>query len=252
MSGYDQLSKLLGSARVIPPVPPGRSAFIGRDSGQGAKSHQRDQSSSWSAFIHYEDSAGEISMRRITCKRISGHCGEAELITCFCHERQAWRTFRIDRIRDMCCAESGEILDPATHFEQLARTGALKVEDKALNAIGRVLVFLARCDGDYHPLEVAALDHHFERYARWFGGDDRTIMTAMREARRIAPDADDLIRSLKAFGKMPLGAELARFVLDSGAAIVDADGHHSPEEIGWAVEISSALKNIADRTVANS
>lgn len=168
-------------------------------------------------------------------------------MTSWCHERGALRTFRIDRIRDLVCVETGEVLDPERHFEDLRLRGALSVDDKALTELARILVFLARCDGEYHPLEELALTSYFERYALRFGGSDRDVEAALGNCGRLAPDGADLIAALKKFESAPNGARLCRFVLDCGAGIIDADGRHAPEEINWAVEMSAALKQVVDR-----
>lgn len=56
----------------------------------------------------YEDSAREITRRRVTVHSVTSTYLKGE-----CHDRQAERTFRIDRIRgDIVDCNSGEILRP--------------------------------------------------------------------------------------------------------------------------------------------
>lgn len=241
----ERLSELVADRRVIPSLPPERTASvtIAELPGQVAA---RDHASAWTAFMHYVDSGGIETRRRFTCQSIHGFAG-AQQINGYCHERAALRTLRIDRIRELVCAETGEVLDPAQHFEWLRETGALNVKDKALTELCRVMVFLAECDGDYHPLERDALHSGIERYALRFGATDRCVEEAIKGCRRLKPDGDDLVASIAKFAKAENGARLCRFVLDSGAAIIDADGRHSREETEWALEMSSALKAICDR-----
>jgi tellurite resistance protein len=54
-----------------------------------------------------------------------------------------------------------------------------------------------------------------------------------------------LLSAVRRIAKAPGEGRVARFVLDCGADIIDADGRHSPEEIQWAVELSGALKAAA-------
>ncbi|PKG93630.1 hypothetical protein CXF92_12685 [Pseudomonas sp. Choline-3u-10] len=63
----------------------------------------------------YEDSAGDI-----TCRTVTVHSATASHLKGECHDRNAERTFRIDRIvGDVVDIESGEVLRPrslARHF----------------------------------------------------------------------------------------------------------------------------------------
>lgn len=246
MSRFEDLSRAVSKKFVTPSIPVGRVPFVPEEEDEGIAKVERDHSSSWSAFIIYTDARSADSMRRITCKRVSGF-GKAETITSWCHERGAYRTFRVDRIRELVCAESGEVLDPGSHFESLWLRGALNVDDKALAELARVLVFLARCDGQYHPLEQSALTDCFTRYALRFGGCDRDIENALDGCGRLAPDGGDLLTALGKFAQASNGPKLSHFVLECGAGMIDADGRHAPEEISWALELSAALKRIADR-----
>jgi hypothetical protein len=207
---------------------------------------EADDSSGRTCFIAYGNAKGEDSVRTITLRSISGHYGQPELINAYCHYREAYRTFRLDRITGMACAVSGEELDPLKHCLELHRRGALKIEDKALTRLMSLLVFMARCDGHYHKLEHSELEELLGRYLRFFGGEDEIYEMAILECQRLAPSSDDLIRSLKAFSRMPEGPRICSFALDSCAAIIDADARHADEEVRWALEVSEALKRIAD------
>lgn len=241
---FERLSTMVADRRVTPTLPPGRTAWT-PTSEELAKAAPRDGSASWSAYISYVDASGARSERRFTCHSIGGFAG-AEQVTGYCHERAAPRTFRIDRIAEMACAETGELLDPIEHFAMLRENGALRVKDKALIELSRVLVFLAECDGTYHPLEREAVHTGIERFGVRFGANDACVEEAIKGCRRLKPDGEDLVSALRLFAAAPEGARLCRFVLDAGAAIIDADGRHSPEELGWAAELSNSLKAVCD------
>lgn len=238
------LKQALGGRRVTPAVPPGRKPAVRSDEPL-EREPTRDPISAWSAFLRYVDTKGDESERRFTCNSIHGF-GEATLIKGWCHERRAFRSFRIDRIVELVCAESGEVLEPVPHFELLRMTGALKVHDPVLTDVARLLVFLARCDGRYHPLERSALERHIGSYCVRFNGTDRLAEDAVAGCKRLAPDSGDMLTALRRLAKVAAGPRVCRFVLDCGADIIDADGRHAPEEVEWAVEMSAALKSVAE------
>lgn len=243
-----QLAAMIGDRRVVPVNPPNRTARAGSDDpDQVVRAVEPDESASWSAFITYRNAKGEESERAVTLRKVTGHFGEPESIYCYCHHRKALRQFRLDRISEMACVVTGEILDPFEHCRELVTLGALKIEDKALTQLMRLLVFMARCDGDFHLLEQNEMENLMLRYCLRFGGDDAMMERAIVESGRLAPDAEDLIKSLRAFAGMPEGPRICRFALESSGMMIDADGRHTPEEVTWAVEVSSALKRIADR-----
>ncbi|PTR08903.1 MULTISPECIES: TerB family tellurite resistance protein [unclassified Novosphingobium] len=205
---------------------------------------RRGASSSWAGFIQYTDAAGEPSARRIICRSISGY-GRPETVTAFCYERRAHRTFRIDRIQELVCLETGEVLDPGQHFNQLWLHGALKVSDKTLTDIGRILVFMARCDGQFHPLESDSIATAMERYIVRFGGDDRTFETACKNINKIAPDSFDFVKALERMRDHPEARSLSRLLLDCVANVTAADGVIDAKEVEWASVVSETLKVMA-------
>lgn len=242
-TAFDALIVTLGNRRVTPNVPPGRVARV-VETVAPEPEPQRDASSAWTAFIRYVDANGDESERRFTCRKITGFEGATHIFG-FCHEREAVRTFRVDRIVELVCAETGVVLEAGPHFEMLRQTGALNVEDRVMTDVARVLTFLARCDGRYHPLERDALQSHLERYCLRFNGTDAMLARALGNIDRLAPDAGDVVGALYRLSRSAGGARVARYVLDCGADVVDADGRHADEEMFWAVEISAALKTLA-------
>lgn len=201
----------------------------------------RGKSSGWAGFMHYTDASGDTSSRRIVCRSISGN-GRPETVTAYCCERKAHRTFRIDRIDELICIETGEVLDPATHFAELWSKGALKVADKTLTDFSRVLVFMARCDGEFHPLELKEVEAALWRYGAEFGLDDKTIKTAVRGVGKIAPDSEDFVDSLKRISHHRNARLLSRLLLDSVDRVAAADGRIDRQEAEWATVVGDALK----------
>jgi hypothetical protein len=214
-----------------------------------ASMRDRDASSSWAGFMHYTDASGNQTARRIICRRIEGY-GRAETITAFCCERKATRSFRIDRILELISLDTGEFLNPAQHFEQLRLHGALAIVDKSLNDFAKAMVFMARCDGTFHPLEAESVDEAIERYIIRFGGDDRLFEQAQRNAGRIAPDGEDFVNSLERLGHHPEARQLGRLMSDCLSNITLADGKLHSSEVEWATLASDVLRQMAEPPAA--
>jgi hypothetical protein len=249
MGFWNRLTSALGDRRVVPQVPPGQVSFIpSEEFSEPDVQGRADRSAAWSAFITYIDSKGDESARVITLRSISGPFGKPDTIGAFCHERKAHRAFKVANISSMICTVTGELLDPLENCMALHRSGALKIDDIVLTRVMRVIMFIAKCDGELHPMERAALENLLGRYNRFFGGDDDSAECAISEAPRLAPSSGQFISDLRWIKTTaPLRGELCRFLLDSTASIIDADGRHADEEIDWALEVSAALKRSAGR-----
>lgn len=243
-----RLQTAVKGKRVEPPVPEGRQVYVGaKDADEGPVATETDESASTSCWIEYTDSKGDESARVITFRRIEGHFGRPEIVRAFCHLRRKTQTFRLDGMRTMACAVSGEELDPIEHCIALHRDGALKIEDKALTRVMRIVMFMARCDGEFHRLEHGAIEDILGRYFRFFGGDDAAYECASREAIRLAPSGDDVVKAVRWLRGAPLAPELAKFAIQASGAVIDADGVHRQAELEWAIELGDGLKKIATR-----
>lgn len=205
---------------------------------------KRDHSSSWAGFIRYTNAKGEESARRIICRRIEGY-GQAETIGAWCCESKAHKRFRIDRISELVALDTGEILDPLQHFDDMRLRGAINVIDKSLLDLGRVLVFMAKCDGEFHPLEQGAIVDTMERYVLRFGGDEAMLEHALKNTGRIAPDGEDFVHSLERMQRHPEASKLARLMLQGVADVNIADSVFHPAELEWSGLVSDALKEMA-------
>lgn len=119
--------------------------------------------------------------------------------------------------------------------------------DKALTKLALILVFMARCDGEYHPLERDALEYCFSRYMLRFGGDDADIERLLNSCDSLAPDGLDFIKSLEALSKLKAGSQIARLVLEGASSVIDADGYHHAAEVEWGLYVGQYLKHLAVR-----
>lgn len=238
-----RLSGAVFALAVEPPKPAWAIANIpGRE--EAIVVAKRDPSSSWAGFMRYVDTQGEVSDRRIVCRAIEGY-GRAETIAAYCCERKASRRFRIDRIEELICLESGEVIDPVPHFEMMRLHGALKVLDKSLSDIGRILVFMAKCDGAVHPLEIDAVHEGMGKYVLRYGGDDEDLARALKNIGKIAPDGEDLVKSLDRVGRHPERKQVSRLLLDCIGKVTMADGHVHADELEWGAIAQRYLTQIA-------
>jgi len=243
MTGLVGVAGAVAGKAVPVAMPAGRSAAIASIE-PGEAEPERDNASAWSGFIVYTNARGETSARRIVCLCIGGR-GRAETIGARCIETRRFKTFRLDRIGELVCAQTGEVLDPFDHFEALRIRGALKIEDKNMTDLARLLMFLARCDGDYHPLEAESLSDALGRYVLRFGGNDRMLETAVAELPKVAPDDMDFVKALDRFAKNSQRRQLARLVLECSSDVIAADGVERDVEVQWALQVSDALKAMA-------
>lgn len=239
----DRLSVAVLGKAVEPPFPAWCQPKVGEFE-ELIEVRERDASSSWAGFIRYQNAKGELSERRIVCRAVEGY-GSAETINAWCCEKREHRRFRIDRISELVCLATGEVMVPQEHFDELRLRGALKVVDKALNDFGRLLVFMARCDGTFHPLEADSVEHALERYIVRFGGDDRTFEVAHRNIGKIAPDGDDFVAALTRLHQHPSARQLGRLLIDCIDQVNVADGKLHPEEMEWSQIASDVLKRMA-------
>ncbi|WP_174286653.1 hypothetical protein [Sphingomonas bacterium] len=231
--------------RVEPPRSDVRIAVTFEDE-PGGSAVRRDNSSAWVAQMRYRDAKGRETERLFRCLRLTQSFGKMNVMA-WCYEREAVRQFCVDNIIELADAYTGECFDPLLRFEQLRDSGALGCDDMVLTDLARVLQFMAGCDGEYHPLEREAIVTQLERYALRFDGCEKALERVVAGLDDIAPDGTDLVRAVKKFSRMRDGARFCRFVLDSGAAVIDADGRQTPDEVRWAVELSATLKGVVDR-----
>lgn len=250
-AAFYRLTNTLGDQRAVIKPLASQRIFAGLEEFEvpdvATPDNQPDDSASWTVFITYSDAKGAESKRVITFRRIAGRFGDPEWISAHCHLRHKLRRFKIEQITGMACAQSGEVLDPLENCIALQRSGALQIEDLPLTRLMRVLTFFARCDGQFHDCEREVIEDLVGGYFRRFRRDEIGYECAVSQGMRLAPSAEDFIKALKWIAKDPSAGPLARFALESSAAVIAADGVQRPEEFHWGAEASAILKNVASR-----
>jgi hypothetical protein len=229
----DRMRRAMGHFRVVPSFPNGRNART-HDAEVDADftdSITDEESSVRALFIVYEAASGEVSERRITVRQLVGN--PPQMLLAWCHERKAPRNFRFDRIVEAIDPETGEVYDVARLGEMLSRD--MIPVDLALRRAINILVFLARCDGHEHPREWEAIEESLGRYLLRFGGTDADHERAYKMARQVAPNGDDVLIGLRSFHASESRVEIARWLEQSMAAVIDADGTQHDEEFEWVI-----------------
>nr|WP_087574509.1 WYL domain-containing protein [Sphingomonas sp. CDS-1] len=200
--------------------------------------------------LTYQASKGEVTQRLVTCQRLD-RAADTLYLWAFCHHRAAVRQFRVDRITDIADAATGELLgSPLAFFAQFeidrsqrSKPGwGLNVRQRAdFVAVLNALMFMARCDREYHPLERQALEDCITRYwLRFEAPGDPDMEAILNHADRLAPDAETFFVSLNRCAAEP---RLVRLLKESAAEIIDADGVHAPHEVYWGSKIDEFFKN---------
>lgn len=194
-----------------------------------------------SFMIEYRDSAGGTSRRRITVWNIQPGAGGVPCLLARCHEREANRSFRADRITAIITAD-GEVLSDVRSF--LAERLGVQVEADAgaraqrwprvLAAVrpqAQILAGLSLADGAKHPDEIAVMTGFCARVAAAAGlGLDREEEVAL--ARYLANLRPDRVTMLKAVDRMlDAGPAAQAALLNAGAAVIAADGIEHIEEL---------------------
>jgi hypothetical protein len=256
-----RLFQLWEEVRGLPPVaPPVQTPMAGPeddpadtivilDRQQDQPNWQAQPITGHSMEIVYRDSRGQLSERQIVCHRLESYSGGTHLVA-RCALRGAQRTFRVDRIEQAVLSVTGEVFEPGTALLDVYaidressgrfRFGLPPRKFALFNAALNVLVFVARCDGKWHPLEFEAIESFV--MACWLRLDfpgDLDLAAVAAHVGRLTPDAEVLWTSVDAVAANPAMAALVRRHLVS---VIDADGVHHPREVWFASQIAEVLE----------
>lgn len=227
--------------------------------------------------IDYLDSTGTLSRRRITMREIYTN-GDRTYVQAFCHERRAARSFRFDRIIEVIDID-GECHDPRRFFteslglvfptvEQVSappkppsparadqaqtRNRAAKPDVRTTDKPGmaqrrvardglRVLVALARADGELHPEEPEVILDYIAEQCDLCGIDmtetDRAAL--LPYLKRQQPSSDVLGECLSALNTAPRIQQ--RLLIRFAMMLMDADGVQDPAEFDLIMRIQQEL-----------
>lgn len=233
------------------PVLPKRDAPDTRRTLLGPPAYEAEPISGYACIIDYVDGFDEESSRRITCHRVERERSHF-YVAAYCHERSAPRRFRIDRIREVIDLHTGEACADAAEFfgrfrldreSDALRNWGLSVQSRgdfaaALNA----LVFMGRCDMEWHPLEREAVEAFISSY--WIRREltfDPPVQEILDYADRLAPDAEAFFVALERCGR---NRHLGPIIQQHLRSVVDADGVLRPEEVRWGSAVDRRLQEL--------
>ena len=185
--------------------------------------------------ISYIDSKGHESRRRITVRSLIPQESDL-LIRAYCHERSAARSFKASRIREIVDLETGEVVDDAAEF--FAKYLSVDPTYEALRTCGpglQVLTFLARCDGEFHDLEKAAIVEYVVDKAN-SPVDPQAIESHVNG---LHPDTISFDRGLELAAER--GEKEVRDIVKWMKRVVEADGIIADEEFEWLMEAEEVL-----------
>lgn len=256
MGLFDRLFKSRRDTPVVPPkgfVMTGPAEDAPEDDEAWGSGHFAEDIDGLVMAIDYVDADGEPSSRMITCRAINPE--PPGYLRAYCHLRDTFRSFRIDRIREVREIESGEVLKGGDILAFLAPYIDFAIEkEKAVAQRNlqrqagpgvRVLVYLAAADGRVHPAERQVImdyaeaesrrlmpDHPFDEVAtgRWIDHLKPTSAAAWNAVVRLADDEENF-------------PEFARTMIE----LVEADGRIDADEAVATREIIAAVRAVRGR-----
>jgi len=207
-------------------------------------------------IIDYVDASGSPSRRRITVRRLETKYDRTYL-TAFCHERHALRSFRLDRVHSVTDTSHRTYTDPFQFFEtiphgRLPDASAVNSPDGQAEAFSRcrdgirVLVFLARCDGEFHASERTVLSE----YCRCRCDDPRyepleyRLEMLLEYADRQHPDAEVFLECARRIAGQAVTGGHLRLLCDSVRALVEADGAVTHNERRFVEEFVQMIEEM--------
>lgn len=181
--------------------------------------------------VCYSDAAGQQSERRIICHEVYAAGGHVYL-RCRCLERQASRTFRVDRVSAVYCGVTGEDLGAPG---RLLLPSAVRSErprpphrDRIIRHALRVLMTVARCDGRVALAEADTV-HAFLRSVVEPSRPRADAHSLYDYAYRLAPNFESM--------------------LDSFATVVEEDREIALTLLEAAIEVAGAHDGFCDNEV---
>lgn len=240
----DLLRNLIGRRRVLPTAPDTFSPVLATVDVEEISSTVEaapdlESIGGIGCIITYKDSGGDHSVRRITCRRLSRK-ETTVYLQAFCHEREAVRTFRLDRIEEVCSGETGEVFRPAGRFFEpyhatndggAAVGWGLSIQKAAdLRASLNVLAFLARADGHFCPNEVQVVAEFARVFAHSVAGKPLDHEAVAAYAQKLAPDGETFFVALQRIGNDGAASHLGKMLLGAAAKLVQADGELEDSE----------------------
>ena len=253
---FNGLRSLLEGLRVVPVAPPGFTPSLpAYDPDEDEEEFDElsldlDGVAGVGCIITYADSKGSVSLRRVTCRKLS-HRAAVLYLQGYCHERQALRTFRVDRMREVACGATGEVFVPGEQFFL-----RFAVTNDGGSAVGfglnpqlaadlraglNVLAFLAKVDGKVVPEEREVLSRYCQSFGLRYADAAFDCDGVCGYAAMLAPDAETFYVSLERLTRSGAPVGLTALTRQTAGQMIDADGLQHEKEFYYGVRLQEAL-----------
>jgi TM2 domain-containing membrane protein YozV/uncharacterized tellurite resistance protein B-like protein len=192
------------------------------------------------AHISYSDAKGQRSERRITIKTIQKTYDDDYIITAYCHEKKAQRSFKLSRIDKLVDMETGEVFsDPSKYFTDRFMDSPIGhitkcIQDNEPEIL--ILSFIARADGVLRKKEREFIADFIQHKCN----STLDFKLLDDEIRRTYCESADFRKSLKTIS---IKSELDRTqILKYATDIANADKKIDPIEAGILELVKRELK----------
>lgn len=250
---FDNLKAAFGIRQASPPLHPDFSPASGPYDEADADARAADPDAElhpiagFTCVIEYADAHGECSERLITCRSYELRNGRPS-ICAICHMRNGFRRFIIERIEAVYNPVTHALLGTGAFFEQFTpdvstegvSTWGLTRSRKATLIAGlNILAFMARCDGQWHPLEEPVFTDFIDDLWITKGWPGEPPMCAiMDHAHSLSPDTETFFAAIRCYAR---SSSSTRLLLGATSKLIAADGVIAQEEFDWALSLKDAL-----------
>ncbi len=181
------------------------------------------------AFIRYEDASGNESARRISIRKVA-RTDYGAYIQAHCHEREALRSFRSDRITELVDTETGEIFDDAMDFLTplyFGAEGLVSAVEKCAAGV-TLLVALGRGDGEFTRAEQSIAGAYIVTSGNMDEPDWQWIFKYLSKQKPTAADIRDALVTIR-----DMNEDEAKLFIMSAKVLAETDGvvHKSEQKI---------------------
>lgn len=187
--------------------------------------------------ITYCDSRDQLSVRRISARRLD-RIGDAYVLKAYCFERDAMRSFRLDRITSAVDLGTGEVFGDHQDLLEEVLWEQEQIEEAGFGDLVheiRMLTYLAQCDGQFAISEVEVILKFLDG-AGFRGVREETG----KRIQRLVPDDQAFEESLFVMSDWQEERQI-RFAL-AALDVITADGRITFEESLGLQAIRDALE----------
>ncbi|GAB4535894.1 MAG: hypothetical protein Tsb0010_15610 [Parvularculaceae bacterium] len=205
-------------------------------------------------MIEYRSGPNAEWRRRVLVRGVSTASDGRRRLHAYCFERGAPRAFWAERIERMVCVATNEVIDnPALALREDAHEATAedrRAERALLKHVGdglRLLMFVARCDDEFHPEERRVIHNYVKARARAAGLEpDEAFIDQYLSIQY--PDRETALAAWRRV--LAAGDEAhAALLIDSIESLIGADGVIAAQEASF-ISLIKRLKTLLDPAYA--